>query len=347
MISSGIGFLGSVKGVVLRRTELAEAYVLLLLLVSLGATWIFLRIRASNRAILKSFAAAGVAFLVVVTALGVMDFRTLQELSWEDGIIEWLTAHALLIAWLLAALILLRELRPGRPSPATAVLATGLFLCWGRELAWGRPFSGQRLWYSRNLFRLKSYLDPAYFQRFRESEALTVDPMTLYWAHLVFSGLFAFLLLALGIYVARHRRRFVRELRERLRRVCGRLFLLGVGCYFVAQLLGRLFKLISQSDAARAWHKAHGVLGHRVVDEPIELLGAVAFLLSVVTLWRRRFRSEAAAGPSGGEPDGASDEKPRVAGTSRAGEEDRAAEGPEGALEGTRAVRNREAATSR
>jgi hypothetical protein len=347
MISSGIGSLGSVKGVVLRRTELAEAYVLLLLLVSLGATWVFLRVRASDRAILKSFAAAGVAFLVAVTALGVMDFATVQELTWEDGVLEWLTAHALLIAWLLAALILIRELRSGRPSPATAVLATGLFLCWGRELAWGRPFSGQRLWYSRNLFRLKPYLDPAYFQRFRESEALTVDPMTLYWAHLAFSGLFALLLLALGIYVARHRRRFVRELRERLRQVCGRLFLLGVGCYFVAQVLGHLFKLISQSDAARAWHKAHGVLGHRVVDEPIELLGAVAFLLSAVTLWRWRFRSEAAAEPSGGEPDGAADGKRRVEGTSRTGEEDRAAGSPEVDLAGVRVVRDQEAATSR
>lgn len=273
---------------ILRRTELGEGYVLLVLVLLVLGTWGLLRLCASDWAIRKAFLAASIAYFLFVIAFGVIDFGTFQMLSWEDHLIEWLSAGALFIACVLATVFLVRRVRRRRPCPLTALLAAGLGCACMRELAWGRPFLGQRLWYSRNLLRLQAYLDPAYFQEFRKSQGLVEEAATLYSAHLVFSGLFVLVALVVIVYVVRHRKRFLRQVREFPARAYGRYFLLGFGGYVTAQVLGELFEIICESEAVRHWHAAQGVLGNRVVDEPIELWGAACLLMSMITLWRAR-----------------------------------------------------------
>jgi len=281
---------------------MAEVYVLLMLVLLVLATWLLLRIGASDRRIGRAFRAASIAYFLSVIALGLIDFATLQKLSWEDHVIEWLSVEALFVAGVLAAVVLARRARRGQPCPLSAVLAAGLWLASARELAWGRPFFGRRLWYSRNLFRPQAYLDPAYFRKFRKYEGLAEEAAALYVAHIVFSAVFILAAVVLIVYVLRHRRRFLGQLRGLRARACGRYFLLGVGAYASAQMIGELFEMISESEAARRWHEAHAVLGHRVVDEPIELWGAACLLISMVTFWRDSFRSAGAGAPEA-EPD--------------------------------------------
>jgi len=289
MVLSYPELLASMQGVLLRRTEIAEEHVLLLLIACVLATWLLLRTELQGKAVLKALGVPGAAFLAAVAVLGVTSFETLQELTWEDGILEWLTAHSLFIAWVLTGVTAARGAQRGRPKPMAAFLATGLFLGWSRELAWGRPFFGQRMWYSRNLFRLKPYLDPAYFEKFCDAENLAEQPMTLYWAHLGFSFLLIVLLVWVGVYLVRRRKRFGREVKALRRQAYGQCFLAGVGLYLGAQVLGSVFERIAESDATAAWRAAHRVPGHRAVSEPIELLGAFCFLLSASALWRACF----------------------------------------------------------
>jgi len=158
-----------------------------------------------------------------------------------------------------------------------------------RELAWGRPFIGRRLWYSRNLFHARTYVDRTYFARFGESQGLAEGPAMLYTSHLVFTAVVVMVLTTVCIYLFRHRGRFLSDLKALHRRTYGRYFLLGLGTYVVAQIVGRLSAMVFECDALASWHEAHHVLGHRVIDEPIELWGAMCFLASVIMLWRRCF----------------------------------------------------------
>ena len=280
------GTLAQAPGIVLRQTELAEVHVLWLLVALAIACWALVRARASNRGITRAFAVVAGGYFLGVIVLGLVSFRTLQELSLENGIIEWLTAHCLLIGCVMAAFLAVRQGLRREPCPSAAALAVVLFWAWGRELAWGLAFLGRRLGYSRNLFRWRAYAGVGYFEKFRKSEGLVPDAASLYAAHWVFAGLVFGTLAVLAVYVLRHRRRFVRELRELIGTINGRYFLVGVVGYGSAQVLGEMFEWISKSEAARQWHVAQGVLGHRVVDEPIELWAAACLLMSAVMLIR-------------------------------------------------------------
>lgn len=296
--------LGAVVGsVFLRRTEFREVYVLLSLVGLVAGVAVLMRLRPSDRVIRRAFVGSSIVYFAAAAAAGLIDFRALQSLSAEDGPIEWVTAHALLIAWLLAATALLRGVWRGRPGHMAAFLASGLCLAWGRELAWGRPFIGKRIWYSRNLFRPQAYIAPAYFEAFKESEGLAEDPALLYAAHLVLSGLLVVVSVALAIYLFRHRRRFLRDVRDLPRRTYGRYFLMGLGAYGAAQVIGTLARNLLECRALAAWHRAHGVLGHRVVDEPIELWAAACFLMSAILLCRGTSRPADVAGPGRENPE--------------------------------------------
>ncbi|MGB2822886.1 MAG: hypothetical protein WBF17_18025, partial [Phycisphaerae bacterium] len=116
MRARSIGLAGETGGAVLRRTELAEAYVLLVLVLLVLGTWLLVGLRASDRKIGRAFCVASTAYLVSVTALGLVGFRILQKLCWEDHLLEWLSAEALFVAAVLAALIAVRQARRGQPG---------------------------------------------------------------------------------------------------------------------------------------------------------------------------------------------------------------------------------------
>ena len=281
------------SGWLLRRTDLGEGYVLALAgLVVLAAAVVAYR-RPGLRAIRAAFIALSAACLLVPVIFALVCFRLHQWLCEEDHVIEWLTADFLLAAWLIGLVATVRLSRRGRPSPTTLLLTAGCFVAFWRELEWGQPLFGEKVWYSRNLLRLRAYLSPEYFERFRESLHLSQRPF--YAAHLAIS-LGLILTAAIVIfYLIRHRRVLLRELRRLGRSEYGRYFLLGVGVYAVSQVMGAAFRHLLRTDWLTTWREQYGV-SHRVLDEPLELWGALCFLVSMLVLWKTRRAYLPAAG---------------------------------------------------
>ncbi|MCD4700112.1 MAG: hypothetical protein K8R91_06030 [Phycisphaerae bacterium] len=272
-------------GILLRRTRLDEIYVLLSLVCVCIAAWGVLRFRASGRAVRKGFVAFTVAWFAGVIALAVIDFKTFKGYTREEHIIEWLSAEMLLVASVLGLVATIRLARRGEPSPMALFLTSGFSLACVRELEWLRPFFGGKIWYSRNLFRPQAYLDPSYFDRFIKSEGLSQKPLPLYPAHLIFSSVMIVVAVIVVIYLVRHRKRFLEQLRELPRTTYGRYFFLGLAGYVGAQaVVGELFEKLLDIDALAAWRSAHGV-GHGIATEPVELWSAACLLLSMLMLW--------------------------------------------------------------
>jgi len=279
----------NVLAVVSGRTGLDGGYVLLVLLLCSLAAWWTLRLGASDRTISKAFVAISAAYVAAMAGLAALDIDTFRDCTEEDGLIEWASAGMLLLAWVLGLAATVRLARRGRRCPVGLLLSAVFFVACVRELEWGQPFLGDKVWYSRNLFRLRAYLDPSYFEEFRKSLRLSDPPLPLYTVHLVFSCAAIVLMGTVGAYLVRFRKTFLCELRELPRRTFGRYFLLGAGAYGGAQILGRLFAHALRSDVLAGWQAAHHV-GHRVLDEPVELWASACCLMSILMFWRDHFR---------------------------------------------------------
>ena len=305
----------SVSGLVLRHTNLAEGYVLALAALVGLATAVGISRRVSRAALKRTFLVLTAAMLVAVPALAFSHFQLYRILIKEDHVIEWLSALALLAAAGVALGAGLRAGRRGQHSSRAVFLAAGCFFAFWREIEWGRCFLGCKLWYSRNLFRIRSYIDPTYFDRFTEELRISARP--LYFCHLIISPLVIVLSAAMAVYVVRRRRELVGELlpparanpgrrsplraasaaafhplraagaklAELWRSTPGRYFLLGVAGYVFARIAGSAFKYVLRSDALDKWRKARG-LAHGALEEPIELWAAVSILLAAILLYK-------------------------------------------------------------
>ena len=282
-------------GILLRRTRLDEILVLICLISVFVAALGIIRFRPSNRTVRKGFIAFTIAWFAGVIALAIIDFGTFRDSIREEHIIEWLSAEILLVAAILGLALAIRMSRLGRPSPVAFFLAGGFALAFVRELEWFRPFFGEKIWYSRNLFRPQAYLDPSYFDKFIKSEGLSARPVPLYPAHLIFSAVLIVISLIVVIHLVRHRRRFLEQLRNMSRTTWGRYFYLGVAGYVGAQvILGEISEKVIRIDALASWRSAYGV-GHGIVTEPVELWASVCFLLSILALWSEQLPVRAGA----------------------------------------------------
>ena len=317
------GTIASGAGVVLKHTNLAEGCVLALAALVAAATAVGLSRRVSQAALKKAFHVLTAVMVVVVPVLAASRFQFYRILAKEDHLFEWLSALALLAATLVALLVVAR----GRRGTARAAfLAAGCFFAFWRELEWGRCFYGCKLWYSRNLFRLRSYIDPGYFDRF--THELRIPARPLYLCHLIISPVVILATAAMAVYLLRHRREFVGELPpppqrnphplpmlrrasatalyplrvagsklgELWRAAPGRYLLLGIGGYIFARIAGSIFKHILRSDALNKWRSARG-LAHGALEEPIEMWAAVAVLLAALLLYKSMGESSLDPGP--------------------------------------------------
>ena len=269
-------------GLLLRRTDLAEGYVWVLAALTALATVLILRRRPSLRALRKAFLAFTVAWFAGLGALAVADFPLYQALTEEDHFIEWLSADLLLAAAVIGFVLVVRRARQQRPSPMTVFLAAGCLCAALREIEWGAPFFGDKIWYSRNLFRWRAYAEPSYLEEFaRDLKIAWNDP---YLVHLVVSGAFMALAIVVIAHLIRHRHVFLAELRQLPRASWGRYFLLGLAVYLGSQAIGKGFEKLLVCEHLIRWRKAHHV-GHRVLDEPLELWAAACLLMSMFALW--------------------------------------------------------------
>jgi len=282
---------GALGGAVLRVTDLDEVYVLSLALAVVLAVVAALRIKPSARTLVRSLAAAGGASAAALLALAAIHFPSYQRITEEDHLIEWLSALFLLAGWVVGLAAAVRLARRRTPSPLAVFLAAGLFVAFWRELEWGQPFLGDKLWYSRNVFRLRAYVRPDYFERFAATLALPNSPAALRLVHLTFSGMLIVLSLAVLLYLLRHHRAFSRELRALFKAPGGRELLVyaaaGAILYAGSQVLGWCFRHCLNHPLA-AWRDAYNV-SHRIVDEPLEMLGAACFMASAIAMhlrWR-------------------------------------------------------------
>jgi len=288
----------AILGFLLKRTALAEPYVLALGAVVAGLTVAMVRAQPSRAKLRRGFTGLCIAYLCIVAALGAIRFKAYQAVTEEDHLIEWLSAHFLLAGGLVGLISARVQARRRQPSPLTLVLSATCLLACARELEWGQPFFGDKIWYSRNLMRLRAYLDPGYFDEFRQ--AFRIERADLYSTHLVISAIFLSAALLVGAYVFRQREALLREYRPLLRGPVGRYFLLGAAIYVGAQLLGHCFEAAMRLGPLLEWRRAHDV-GHRIVDEPLELLGAISLWISMLAIWHRRTRSDQR--PAASEPD--------------------------------------------
>ena len=270
-------------GFVLRSTKLQEVYVLVFLLLVAVVTSAALHRRLSISALLKAFIAFSVLTFAALIVLAAANFRIFSLICEENHALEWLTAIVLLAAWIIGLALMIRHSAKGRPPPMIVFLTAGYFSTFWRELEWGEPFFGCKLWYSRNLFRLEAYLNPGYFEDFRESLNLPGQPY--YMAHLVISLMFITLASIVLLYLARHRKSFLKELLRLPARPYGRYFLLGFGVFLGSQALGHFLMRPLLAGPLAELRQVHHV-GHRILDEPLEFWASTCFLMSMITLWK-------------------------------------------------------------
>lgn len=279
--TSGTSFL-------LRKTDLPEAQVWGLLLVVGIAAVLALRRRTSMRTVGRAFAASAAVVLTGLVILAQLRFKAFQALTEEGHLLEWLTAHFMLVASGVALVAAIRLSRRGQPSPLAALLSAGFFIGCARELEWGEPFVGDKAWYSRNLLRWEAYVDPSYHQRLNESLKTSFEATLA--THLIYAAAFALILSAAGVYIFRHRKAFAAEVRAARRHADGRLLAAGAAIYLGSQGLGWVFKKALVSRHLIQWRKDENV-GHRIIDEPLELLGAACFLLAAIFLFKNRLQT--------------------------------------------------------
>jgi len=278
---------------VLRRTEIGELAVfgLAALVLALAAALIFLR--PSARRLKRGYLIFCAVFLAGMTTFALVKYPTFLTVCREEHIVEWLTADYMLAAWVAGLIITIRLARQGRPSPLAAFLTAGYFWGFWREMEWGAAFFGDKVLYTRNFFRLRAYWSQAYFDEFARSKMITGQPLLLiHWIGVVVTIVCSAITLG---YLYRHRKVFLRELKDLRRAVHGRYFLAGMAIYIGAETLEKFVGSMLKWEMFAECRRAHA-LSDRMIGEPLEALAALAFMLSIVALWHAAFPQRASTG---------------------------------------------------
>lgn len=285
------GYVLSAELVAPTGDELQAGWLLVLVLMAAAAALAAIHPRLPGPVLWKAFLALSAALLATCLIIGARDAWLLMTYCREGHVIESLTAAVLLVAWVLGAIITARLAMQGHPSPGAAALTAVYFLAFCRETEWGEPLLGFQPWQSRNLFRIRPYRDPSYFEQFRLEQGLSDFP--LYAAHLLWSTAIVLGCLALVWYLVRHRKSLVGDLRDLYASVHGRYFVIGLAVYVMCQEIGHRFDNAMAEGGCLAWMRDRHYLTNRILDEPIELWAAACFLMSMIMLWRGRFHGTA------------------------------------------------------
>ena len=271
-------------GWVLKNTQMSEFYVLALGLAVFAAAGILIVRGPSARSLSRGFILLTAAYVLSLTVLGLARYDVLVVICEENHLIEWLSALLLLAAWVIGLILTIRLGMQRRPSPMAAFLTAGYFWGFWRELEFGAPFFGQKWIYSRNFFRPRAYLlDPGYFGEFNRSLGHE-EHRPLFVMHWVGVSVVLVCGALLGVYLYRHRKIFVQELKQLGKTVHGKYFLLGAALYISSQIVEKLIGKALKSDLLLDYRRTYG-LSERVIGEPFESLAPLAFLLSMVTFW--------------------------------------------------------------
>ena len=272
---------------ILKSTLLEEPSVLALLLGVFLLAVGLIALRPSPGLLARMSAFAALIGLYVLAAVAYVRYDVYIWWCEEDHVIEWLSAHFLLAGWVLGLILLARLASRRRFSTTGAILTCGYFWGFWRELEWGQPFFGDKFVYTRNFFRLRAYLDPAYFDEFRQAmNHEQYRPLyTMHWvAAIVAAGSLALLI----AYLIRHRATLLRDLKEFPRTPAGIYFLLGCGIFLASQLAGKLLGYGLHRTFSLAYRRRYAI-SHRLLNEPFECLAAACFLLSIIALWCTHF----------------------------------------------------------
>ena len=266
-----------IANVVLEKTDLGEQWVLL----SLAAVAVLVGLSLHRRVRLASHQKFfwTVAALVPV-ASGVLFAiwpREFYAYCREGHLVEWLTAELLFMGGVVGLAAMVRLIQQRRPLPMTLFLTIFCFLACGREMEWGEAFVGEKIFYTRFLFRPKAYFDPGHFDGLARDIGFTVQ--YLYSSFVVFMLIAIVVLTVLIVYLVRHQKVFLRELRTIPKMPWGQYFLAGCGLYLFAQLASEIVENCFKPQL-RAMS-----LGERFVNEPLELLAAMFFARAMVGLW--------------------------------------------------------------
>lgn len=259
--------------------------VLVLFLSTVAVTVALAILRLTDALVKKLFQSASLLLFVTYVVLGVMNLQLLQLAGAKLNFMDWECAAALACATFLAFLAAARLQRQGRPSPVAMFLAVGFTWACLREMHYGGDFLGEKVWWARNLVTPKSYLDVSYFERFRQTHGISTDAHTLYIIHIAATAVILVVSVLLAWYVLRRRSTVRAELRCFCRKLYGQLYILGVGLYIVAKLLGGLLHSMPswaifgegpwQFDQ---WHTA--------VEQMVKCWGAVSILFCAVAMWQ-------------------------------------------------------------
>jgi hypothetical protein len=203
--------------------------------------------------------------------------RTLEAWCGEGHVIEWLTAHMLLIAFLMGLMAIVRLIQQRRPRTLTLFLTVGYLWGFWREIEWGEPFVGEKVIYSRFVFRPRAYFDPTRFDGLARDTGLTEQ--FLYKCFLIFFVLVVVIAVVLVVYLLRHRRLFLRELKVLHRQPWGWYFFAGCGMYLFAQLASEAVE-----DLQEAGLITMGI-NREVLNEPLELIASMLFVRSMAVMW--------------------------------------------------------------
>jgi len=245
-----------------------------------------MRRRVERHILSRSLTIASAAFCLGCVALGVWDIGLLGQASREGNVIESLTALFLLSGAVVTIWSAIRLHRRDKPSPGAMLLATGFTWAFWRELEYGGNLIDGQFWFTRNLFRIKSFLGPAYFERFRQKMELSYQATTLYAAHLALTTLAVVVIALLVWYFIRHRRQACEECRALTHTLPGRLFLLGTGLFIAAEIIGGTLHKLDNWQLLEGFTEAKSDLWHSVAEESIECLGAIAICFCALALWQ-------------------------------------------------------------
>ena len=272
----------SSPALILKLTAMPEVYVLLSAVLVAAAVMAALHQKAWTAAARKAFLCLSVVVVAGMALALVAVPRVAQDIAGEGHVIEWLTAHMFLAAAIVGIVLAVYLGLHNRPSPLAVFLTAGYSAAFCRELEWGQPFFGEKLWYSRFLFRPKAFIDSACFAP--QARSIGLSPEYLHTVHIIFASAICLIGAVVVWYLLRHRRVFIRELRQLPRTSRGRFFLLGIGIYVGMEMLEYLFEYLLLSPLLVGWSTAHAI-GTEVFEEPLELVAAMSFLLSMLALW--------------------------------------------------------------
>lgn len=269
----------SAMAFVLCQESVGEVCVLILAVLVVIAAVVMSKLHLPFATLRKVFIVATIVCFAAMAAVAVIGLELYSNLIREHGPAEWLTVNFLLAACVIGVIATVRIARRGRPLPIGLFLVYGYFVAFYRELEWGAAFTGgERIWRRRHLINPRAYWDISYFEKFSLKLDVPRPPETLYAVHLLTAGLIILLGAIAVIYIIRHRKAFIKQLRSLPATAYGRYFLLGLGGYLGAHVMGKIIHWI---------HEATKVTGfaHRLLEEPFELWGAMAFFFSMLALW--------------------------------------------------------------